>query len=141
MFWEKEKVYIDILDKWRKNKIWEFNLFDKVIIEEMRSDWDDKNIWKVMVVLSYSKRVSDDDFYVYTGLLENWEKLYDVKKAKKYYWEFQEEFETMEQVEKEVIEIKELEKELKNRTTKFLKLSEKLNDKKLKNLTWLHKEA
>lgn len=162
MFWNKEKeiVYTDVLDEWRKVKIWDFNLFDRVTI------WDSKKIY----VLIWNERESfyKSSYYEWHkkikswnpnelrwGILENiWESYEKISydsyvlldknwktttsyEVKKYYWEFQKEFESLnkaikdeEQLKVKIEEIKKLEKSINENYN----IARKIQNKNYKDL-------
>lgn len=142
MFFNKEIIYTDVLEEWRKVKIWDFNLFDRVIIKnierpwiiignrwnsvykssfdrwqtEMKS-WDPKlwRWWKLENEWETYEKISYDEYLLIDS---TWNTIssYEVKK---YYWEFQKEFESLDKavkdeeiLKKKIEEIKSLEKSI-----------------------------
>lgn len=112
MFLNKEIVYTDILDEWRKVKILDFNLFDKVTTDE--KEWIFIIIWQdTNSVYTDSKRYKWLSFYRNWRILNEWTNIerceYDCyllvwtdwkrhtcNNVKKYYWDFQKEFESLD---------------------------------------------
>lgn len=136
MFWnKKEIVYTDVLDEWRKVKILDFNLFDKVICKWI--EWIFVIIW-----IETNSIYTSNSNYKWISFYRNWrieytwesyeECVYDCynliktdwsifkwDEVQKYYWEFQEEFESLDKavrdeeiLKQKIEEIKVLEKSI-----------------------------
>lgn len=143
MFFDKEIIYTDVLDEWRKVKIWDFYLFDKVLIWDWGypyiiignkrdilykstydrwlikriKNWDPKLLrwWKLESEWESYECITYDEYLL---ICAKWDTCssYDVKK---YYWEFQKEFESLDKAVKyeailkqKIEEIKSLEKSI-----------------------------
>jgi hypothetical protein len=129
MFLKKEKVYTDRLADYRKIKCWDFHLFDEVIIEETHNKFDEK--W-VLWILVWSRMYDDTNQLCYFAVTKTWESVQYITHCKKYYWEFQEEFEALDETER-------LSKEVQERLQKLEQLkkkTDKIRDINFKNL-WL----
>ena len=155
MFFDKEIVYTDVLEEWRKIKIWDFNLFDKVVVwrdvciliwDHIASvsknsyiwwyswftfidKWESSKYrwWKIIHLWEWYEKM---EFLLYNCINIKWDILtaYEIKK---YYWEFQEEFESLDkaireenELKKKIIELKELEESMNN------------NYKKARSIQW-----
>lgn len=143
MFFDKEIIYTDVLEEWRKVKIWDFNLFDKVLVKWIERPWiiiGDKidSIYKSSFDSWYVDKIKNwDPKEIRWWKIENkWESYETIKyneyllidstwntissyEVKKYYWEFQKEFESLDKavkdeeiLKKKIEEIKSLEKSI-----------------------------
>lgn len=138
-FFKPKIEYIDILAKWRKIKCWDYNMFDKVIITD-GSGFKSKNIWKEWVIIEYKHEEFEKWNVWYTIILENGEIIYKWEtwiKFKKSYWEFQEEFEAMEEVEKKAKELQELEEQMKKKAwelAEYYKKASKITENNIQDI-------
>ena len=143
MFWFEKTIYTDILQEWRNVKIWDFNLFDRVIIwniktpfviiweEEIRIHLSIYGIWWHPIIKKW-----DPSEYRWWKLYDAWEEFESMKyleykcinskweiktayKIQKYYWEFQKEFTALEQAKKD-------EEELENKIKEISLLKESM---------------
>ena len=125
MFWKKEIIYTDVLEEWRKVKIWDFYLFDKVLIWglknpyiiignerksfykstfdrnhiEILKKWDPTELrwWKLESIWETYESITYDEYLL---IDKKWDTTssYEVTK---YYWEFQKEFESLDKAVKD----------------------------------------
>lgn len=97
----REKVVVDVLQEWRKIEIGGgFHMFDKVLCTKY---------WKKLWVIT-SKIDSGWDVRM-MGI--NWLYFYtNLRDCKPYYWEFQKEFEALDESKKKMEEVEELSKKL-----------------------------
>jgi hypothetical protein len=131
----KKIVYTDCLKDWRKNKVWEYNFLDKVIVTETRRNSKSGYVWEVIIVTNYDD--SNWHSYYYSWITKDWYNLTEIK-VKPYYWELQSEFELLDKVEKEAKELEAIEKDYKEKAESLAKLSKKLDRDKLENIINLH---
>lgn len=122
---EKEIIYIDKLSKYRKAKVWEFNMFDKVIVDKLYYPSTDKKlIWKEWIVVDCYKQTDGGVRYYVLFLWDNspvpvyWT-------IKPYYWEFQEEFEALDEVQRIQLEVSAKQQRLKELLPKLDKIKDK----------------
>ena len=143
MFFKEKIIYTDVLDEWRKIKVGDFNLFDKVLIQDseeiyviigtstdhiykttyvswsgkLLKSWNPSNLkwWVLEYKWESYEKISYDTYLIIDS---KWKKMnsYEVKK---YYWEFQKEFESLEksikykeQLNEKIEELKTLEKSM-----------------------------
>jgi len=141
MFWlcKKEIEYIDILSEWRKEKVWNYNRFDKVIITEVAKSRDKKYIWEVMILLKYTTYVWDELYYKW--ILKSGVELKEILKVKPYRWQFQDEFDKMDKVVSLSKETKVLQKELIEKSEELMSINKDLNETKTENLNWIHTQV
>mgnify|MGYP003403582464 CR=1 FL=1 len=121
-------VYQDVLQEWRNVKIWEFHLFDKVIVQETLGRFQKKDI--IWVVIGWGRMDFTDDKITmdyYEVILQNWKKETFCTKVKPYYWEFQEEFEILDEVQK-------LQKEMEDKGNRIKELLPKMSKIKSINM-------
>lgn len=125
MFWKKEVVYTDRLSEYRKAKIWDFNLFDDVIVTELRYPglYREQMWMRWIICWAYYPNIDEDNqFNIYYICDTQWVLTIIEWKIKKCYWEFQEEFEALEETERLSMEVHERLKkleELKKKTDKI----------------------
>ncbi len=129
MFWNKEIIYTDVLDEWRKVKILDFNLFDRVII-----DWKE---WIFVIIwIEKDSIYTSNSNYKWISFYRNWiieykwesyERcnydcynliktdwtIFKWDEVRKFYWEFQKEFESLEKAVKDEEILKQKIKEIK----------------------------
>lgn len=125
MFWKKI-VYTDRLADYRKIQCWEFHLFDRVIVETTDNFYDKDKIWMKWILVAIGTNWA---YWITTpsGSLHRIEWT-----LKKDYWEFQEEFEALEETEKLSLEVQERLQKLEQ----LKKKTDKIKDFNFKNL-WL----
>ena len=146
MFFKEKIIYTDVLEEYRKIKIWDFNLFDKVLIWKSILPyiliWNQRDeIYKTSYVWWYSKiplkkwnqnllrwwkieyeweSYEKITYDLYECINLKWERVtsYEVRK---YYWEFQEEFESLDKAIKD-------EELLKNKIEQIKTLEKSINE-------------
>ena len=140
-FTKEKKVYYDSLNEWKKNKCWDFNLFDKVIVYGIKAYWSSRYEWDEAVILKYDHE--DEKYWQASGYsvqLKDWRKLHPWEefKIKKSYWEFQEEFEAAENMQKKAQDIKRLEEEMKEAAKQLQEYHKKASKIKESNIIDIH---
>lgn len=121
-------VYQDVLQEWRNVKIWEFHLFDKVIVQETLGQYKKKDL--IWVIISWGRTDFTDDkitMNYYGVVLQDWKNEQFCTKIKPYYWEFQEEFEILDEVQK-------LQKEMEDKGNRIKELLPKMSKIKSINM-------
>lgn len=122
-------VYTDTLAKWRENKVGKYNFLDKVLVntDTYRRDRN----WQVWIIFQYFTFSSWDHYSLIfqDGQIESGYKEEDIKP---YYWEFQEEFEALQEAQKLQLEIS----ERSERLNKLIPKLDKIKDKNLKEILW-----
>lgn len=156
MFFKEKIIYTDILEEWRKVKIWDFYLFDKVIWESSKNPLvivgeDKETVYKhnekfIKNFMDWKWDASklrwwilDDEWKSYENIIYSVYKCIDRKwtsinlyAPKKYYWEFQQEFESLDkavkdeqELKKKILEIQQLEKSMNENYEKARKIQGK----------------
>lgn len=121
-------VYQDVLQEWRNVKIWDFHLFDKVIVQEILWKYKKKDL--VWVIISWGRSDFNNDKIMmdyYEVILQNWNIESFCTKVKPCYWEFQEEFEILDEVQK-------LQKEMEDKGNRIKELLPKMSKIKSINM-------
>lgn len=129
-------VYYDSLQEWRTD-FWEYKRFDKVIITEVYRSSDREYVWQEGIILFYNKERAEEGKLWYSILMKDNKYFYpslNKIKFKKSYWEFQEEFEAMEEVEKKAKELQELEEKMKTVAWELEEYYKKASKIKEKNI-------
>ena len=116
MWFFTKTIYTDTLHEWRSVVAGEYNLFDKVIVKWIfEIEWFEYEEWEyripktetdpVWVIAEYHVKAK-----LYAVILKSWQILNGVSPdiLKRYYGEFQEEFESLEQAEAEYKNVAEL---------------------------------
>lgn len=106
-----------------------YNFLDKVLINT-KSYLRDKN-WEVWLIYEYFERPAGESYYsiIFQDRTLNW---FEEKDIKPYYWEFQEEFEALQEAQKLQLEIN----ERSERLNKLIPKLDKIKDKNLKEILW-----
>lgn len=156
MFFKEKIIYTDVLEEWRKVKIWDFYLFDKVLVWDSKKPYviiwnSNESIYKNTFLTWYSKLLKHwnpellrwwelkDEWASYESIKYLCYKLVDTQwkesasyEVKKYYWEFQQEFESLDkavrdeqELKKKVLEIQQLEKSMNENYEKARKIQGK----------------
>lgn len=126
MFWKKI-VYTDRLADYRKIQCWEFHFFDEVIIQKTHDKYNEKGvIWVIIWATELNNKMH------YKAITKTWKVIEWITHCKKYYWEFQEEFEALVETEQLALEVQ----ERLQRLEQLKKKTDKIKDLNLKNL-WL----
>jgi len=133
----KEKVYTDVLWAWRKIKVGEYQMFDKVLILDVNYTCiHGEYIGQEWIIMSLG---NDDTEYI---VLMNdgkslWAKPEYIKKS---YWEFQEEFEALEAAKQAYNDIEILSKQLAERqieAERLYKKGKKVVEQNISNSFWI----
>ena len=125
MFWKKI-IYIDRLADYHNIPCWDFRLLDKVIVVGTTYTQDEYKIWKKWIL------IHKDRHWECILIDPQGKMLYVHWTLKKDYWEFQEEFEALEETERLSLEVQ----EKLQRLEQLKKKTDKIKDLNLKNL-WL----
>lgn len=123
---KKEVIYIDRLAEYRKWKVWEFHMFDKVIVDsiEYQIKEDKERLWKEWIVVDvYVTTEWKSQYYVLFPWSDSPVKIYWTIKPS--YWEFQEEFEALEEAQRIQLEVSEKQKRLNELLPKLDKIKDK----------------
>ena len=122
-------VYTDTLAKWREAKVGSYNFLDKVLINT-KGYLRDKN-WEVWLIYQYFQYPADESYYsiIFQDGTLSW---FNEEDIKPYYWEFQEEFEALQEAQKLQLEIS----ERSERLNKLIPKLDKIKDKNLKQILW-----
>lgn len=130
MFWKIEKVPYDVLWTFRNKLNDKWNILDKVVMTQSLSSWIEKGeIWVIISKndhyyvegwwyrhISYGSYIKNDGWFI---LFESWKFwVVDEMFFKKYYWEFQEEFEALDESEQ-------LQKQMEEKALEMQRLKEK----------------
>ena len=127
MFFKEKIVYTDILQEYRDIPVWDFHMFDKVIVISVTGySFEEVYKWYRWVVVWY-----DEESMNYRIVFQDWNCQRLKAKLKKDYWEFQEEFEALEESEK-------LSKEIKTKLERLEELKKKTDKLKDKNMSFFN---